>query len=531
MNGPATAEIPDAVWRGLTSLAWEESEATLMERLLGLWRDRWDCRGAALYVRRDGHYRLEAASRSGACARFPDGFDSLPGDAEGPWVLEVPGGLIAWYGPEEVTRAATSESLTLLLASVLRNFELRRRLKQQSFQVNYRGVELEALYDVGLAIASTLDLEALSEEILLRAVSLLDARRGALYLREGDRYRVHRTFGGDALPSFEPESDDDGRRKMRVPDDLLPGTGHLLALPVEFHGDPRGVLAVGDRESRHGVGPFSDRDRRTLSLFANQAAIALENARLHRQELEKQRLEREMELAAEIQREILPKGDPEVPGYELLGWSRPARQVGGDYYDFLRLDGGRLRLTVGDVTGKGIAAALLVSTLHSSLRLLLASGPVDPELLGRLNRHICESSAANKFITLLVAELDPARHRLRWVNAGHNPGLRVARDGTVTQLSPGGLPVGMMPDARYNRGEMDIGAGDLVCLYSDGITEAASPEGEELGLERLQRLLVENRELPLPEIRSRVDETVATLVQGAPQGDDETLVLLRRSRR
>lgn len=528
MSPRVIAEIPDTVWRELISLAWEESEATLMERLLALWRDRWDCDGAGLYLRRDGHYRLEAASRGGSCPRFPDRFDSLPTDGEDPRVLEVPGGLIAWFGAEEVARAATTESLTLLLASVLRNFELRRRLKQQSFQVNYRGVELEALYDVGLAIASTLDLEALSEEILLRAVSLLDARRGALYLREGDRYRLDRTFGGDALPSFEPESDDDGRRKMHVPDDLLPGTGHLLALPVEFHGDPRGVLAVGDKESRHGVGPFSDRDRRTLSLFANQAAIALENARLHRQELEKQRLEREMELAAEIQREILPKGSPEIEGYDLLGWSRPARQVGGDYYDLLALDDGRLRLTVGDVTGKGIPAALLVSTLHSSLRLLLGAKPVDPELLGRLNRHIFESSAANKFITLLVAEMDPARHRLHWVNAGHNPGLRVAHDGAVQQLTPGGLPVGMMPDASYSEGEMELGTGDLVCLYSDGITEAASPEGEEFGLERLQRILVEDRERPLAEIQHRLDETVAGFVQGEPQGDDETLVLLRR---
>jgi len=527
MSTAATA-IPQALWQELISLAWEESEGTLMKRLLALWREHWRCEAAALYLRRDGHYRLETATRDAGGERFPDGLESPASAGEGLRTLEVPGGLIAWYGSAEVAGPATTEPLTLLLASVLRNFELRRKLKQQSFQVNYRGVELEALYDVGLAIASTLDLEALSEEILLRAVSLLDARRGALYLREGDSYHLHRTFGGDALESFQPEAEEDGRRKMRVPEDLLPGCDHLLALPVEFHGDPRGVLAVGDKESRHGVGPFSERDRRTLSLFANQAAIALENARLHRQELEKQRLEREMELAAEIQREILPKGSPEIEGYDLLGWSRPARQVGGDYYDLQVLDDGRLRLTVGDVTGKGLPAALLVSTLHSSLRLLLGEAAVDAELLARLNRHIHESSAANKFITVLVAEVQPDRHRLRWVNAGHNPGLRIHGGGDVEQLASGGLPVGMFPRATYSAGEIELAPGDLVGLYSDGITEATTPEGEEFGLERFQRLLVQHRDRPLPEIRSHLDATLGEFVEDEPQGDDETLVLLRR---
>ena len=145
---------------------------------------------------------------------------------------------------------------------------------------------------------------------------------------------------------------------------------------------------MGDKESRRGVGPFLASDRRTLSLFANQAALALENARLHLQALEKERLEREMHLAAEIQRQILPKGAPVVPGYELIGWYRPARQVGGDYYDLFRREDGRVGLVLGDVSGKGMPAALMVSTLHSALRLLLDQTGFGPLLLERLNRHI-----------------------------------------------------------------------------------------------------------------------------------------------
>ena len=180
------------------------------------------------------------------------------------------------------------------------------------------------------------------------------------------------------------------------------------------------------------MGPFPDHDRRTLALFANQAAIALENARLHRQALEKERLEREMELAAEIQRQILPERVPAVAGYDLAGWNRPARQVGGDYYDLAVLAGGRLGLALGDVTGKGMPAALMVSTLHSALKLLRDRCGLSPDLLGQLNRHIFESSAANKFITLIVAELEAASGRLAYVNAGHNPGLLLRAGGGLS---------------------------------------------------------------------------------------------------
>src|SRR5258708_3191877 len=191
------------------------------------------------------------------------------------------------------------------------------------------------------------------------------------------------------------------------PSELLPGARYLLGVPIDIDGSPRGLLAVGDKESRRGVGPFPPSDRRTLGLFANQAAIALENARLHLQALEKERLEREMQLAADIQRRILPRGAPEVPGYELLGWNRPARQIGGDYYDLFQRQDGRVGLVVGDVSGKGMPAALMVSTLHSALHLLLDQVGVGPALLEMLNRHVFESSAANKFITLLLAELEP----------------------------------------------------------------------------------------------------------------------------
>jgi sigma-B regulation protein RsbU (phosphoserine phosphatase) len=526
MSRPAASATTS--WEELAALALRESgERHLLQRLLALWAAGHGAAEAALYL--EGEHGFERLFTVGGHA-FPA---SLPDPAAVAGAefssARFPGGLAVARGARQTPEDEPAELVALALG--VRVARLKRLLKQQRFQASYRGVELEALYEVGLAIASTLDLEELSEVILLRAVSLLDARRGALYLLEDGQYRLVQTIAGDALPAL-------GARDPRVAPlvageataahELLPDAAHLLAVPIAIDGRPRGLLIVADKESRAGVGPFPDGDRRTLALFANQAAIALENARLHRDALEKERLEREMQVAADIQRRILPVGPPAVPGYSFLGWNRPARQVGGDYYDFLRLGEDRIGLTVGDVSGKGIPAALLVSTLHSAIRLLLDRIEVGPDLLARLNNHIHESSTPNKFITLLVAELEPNDGTLRYVNAGHNPGLLVRSRGEVETLGTGGLPLGMLAGSVYREDCRRLELGDLVCLYSDGITEAASPADEEFSLRRLGDLLALHRTRPLQEILDRLDATLGEFSCGLPQGDDQTLVLVRR---
>ena len=551
-QAPATTARPGSahdVWHELESLARRDvGERAYVERLLDLWCGALGATGAALYVEREAP---DLGSRGAAGPAellrevvtgegpFPA---SLKMTAEGRMVAAegfstwaLAGGLLvarpASTGGTAEAPAEAPEPLTLLLATSVRALKLRKQLKQQHFQVNYRVVELESVYEVGLAIASTLDLEQLSEEILLRAVSLLDARRGAFYLRDGDAYRLDRTFGGDARDRFaadDPALEPLLAGKGAGPDELLPGARHLMAVAIGSGKRLGGLIVVGDKESRRGVGPFGVSDRRTLSLFANQAAIALENARLHRQALEKERLEREMELAAEIQRQILPDGAPVVPGWELLGWNRPARQVGGDYYDLLSHDG-RMTFTVADVTGKGIAAALLVSTLHSALHLLLDRVGPGPELFSRLNRHILDSSSRNKFITLLLADFDAASGELVYVNAGHNPGLLLrGGDGEVAELSPGGLPLGLMEGGVYRSGRLRMEPGDLLCLYTDGITECASPTDEEFGSERLVDCLAGKQDQPLGEIVACIDRATQTFAAGQPQADDQTVILLRR---
>ena len=511
-------------WQEVFAEVRGSREWDLVERCLALWCQSHGVDAAGLYAG-DGTRRRRVASYGGI--DLPEEESALAED--GLARLDLPNALIVH---RRASTAITPGAPELLLTQAEEIRRLRERLRWQKFQQSYRLVELEAVYEVGLAITSTLNLEELAEGILLRAVSLSDARRGALYLLEDPVFRLRRTIGGDARPTVGRDETQLARLLADCGDceqDILPGAKFTMAVPIEIEGKPLGLLLVGDKESRRGVGPFRDADRRTLGLFANQAAIALENARLHRQAVEKERLEREMELAADIQRQLLPTGTPWVPGFEFGGWNRPTWQVGGDYYDFLKLGDDRLGILVADVTGKGLAAALLVSTLHSALRLLFDGAEVCEALFSRLNEHIFRSSSPNKFITMIFAELEPATGRLRSFNAGHNPGILVRPSGEVVPLFSGGLPIGLLPGATYRVQTLDVGPGDLLCFYSDGITECASPADEEFGQARLERLLRAERERPLAEIATRIDAAMEGFAAGSAQADDQTLVLLRRT--
>lgn len=523
-RGPAPAGASAAEWQTLFSLEKRDADRAVIVKALQRWCAETGARRAALFAVADGG--LQPVAEVGEAA--PEAAGAPPADLAR---LDLPSAALFHDAPGTLD---PEEPGLLLIAAGARICRLKQQILEHRFQANLRGVELQALYEVGLAIAATLDIGRLSDEILLRAVSLLDARRAALYLAETGYYHLLGQFGGDnARPGIAAgEVDVAGllADDAPPPKDLLPGVRHLLAVPVEIDGSPRGLLVVGDKESRTGIGPFGAKDRRMALLFANQAALALENAKLHKLALEKERLEREMELASEIQKQILPKSTPKLAGFELAGWYRPARHVGGDYYSFLTLSSDRVALVVADVTGKGMPAALLVSTVHSAARLLLDRVGPGPEFMALLNSHICESSKSNKFITFLFAWLDLEAKKISWINAGHNPGLLIRREGKVVTLPSSGVPLGLIPVASYRAATLDLEPGDLVCLYSDGITEAEAPDDEQYGQERLENLLREKGDRPLDEILHTIDHKMVEFAASRPQGDDQTVVLLRRTR-
>jgi len=268
---------------------------------------------------------------------------------------------------------------------------------------------------------------------------------------------------------------------------------------------------------------------------AAQTALAQEVARLTtaigREMAQRERMNRELEIAREVQEHLFPQRIPKVQGLDYCGQCRPAREVGGDYYDFLELPGGRLGVAVGDVSGKGVGAALMMASLEASLR-ALASVVADPaELMDRVNGLVHQASSANRYATLFYAQYDPASRLLSYVNAGHNPPLIVrCRAGShqVFRLENGGPPVGLLRHP-YQSGAFSHEPGDLLVLYTDGVSESMNAHYEDWGEERLIEVAKTCHGLPVLEGMRRILAAAQAFAAGAPQHDDMTLVLLRVS--
>jgi sigma-B regulation protein RsbU (phosphoserine phosphatase) len=442
-------------------------------------------------------------------------------------------GLVALNGD-----AASEEDLQMLHAagafagSVLNNHRLAQEMREGDFQLKYRLWELESLYDIGLSIAGTLNIDALADEILFRMISLINARRAALFLRDGDKFRVYRSFGDTRSDFLDDEITDrvvaagEALTFEDASECIFPGCIATVAVPIKGNNAVIGVLAAGDRETREGdVGAFEANELRLLSLFANQVAIALENARLHKEALEKQAMQRELDLAATIQRDILPKSIPTVEGIELAALSRPAKQVGGDYHAFFQREG-TLTTIVADVAGKSMPAALLVSAFHAAVQLLFAEGRELGDIATELNRHIHSWSAENKFITMIMITIDPEAETIQFVNAGHNP-CYVLTGGRVEQLRSHGLPIGILGGSKYMTQTRPFAAGSTVVLYSDGMNEAENIAGDEWGNEAFEELLSRSADNSAGGLRDAIAAAVDAFVGEAPQKDDQTLVIAR----
>ena len=421
------------------------------------------------------------------------------------------------------------------LSTLITNQRLMAETREGDFQLKYRLWELESLYDIGLSIASTLNVDELADEILFRMISLTTARRAALFLRDDAGFTLYRSFGEVRADFLQRQLSEQLMREGKPltfeggGDCLFPSCETFVAVPIKGSNDSFiGVLAAADRETREGgIGAFEANELRLLALFANQVAIALENARLHREALEKQAMERELELAATIQRDILPKAIPQMEGIEIAALSRPARQVGGDYHAFFVRDG-VITALVADVAGKSMPAALLVSALHAVVQLLFAEGREVGEIATELNRHIHNWSAENKFVTMIIVSIDPENETLKFVNAGHNPAYLIA-NGRIDQMKSHGLPIGILPETRYMTQNRQFPAGSSIVLYSDGITEAEDIDDEEFGNERLEALIEQHLDCPPATVRDQIAAAVDAFVGDAPQKDDETLVIVRRT--
>ena len=310
----------------------------------------------------------------------------------------------------------------------------------------------------------------------------------------------------------------------------LQAAGVKMAVPLVSQGELVGLLNLGPRLSEQ---DYSTDDRALLNDLSTQAAPALRVAQLVRekriQEVERERIEQELRVARLIQQTLLPKEIPELPGWQISSYYQPAREVGGDFYDFLYFEDGRMGIVIGDVTDKGVPAALVMATTRSILRSIAHASISPGKVLEQANDLLHPDIPPKMFVTCLYAILDPVSGHLEYANAGHDlPHWR--HNGKVTELRATGMPLGLMPEMFYEEKEVTLGAGDSVLFYSDGLVEAHNPQREMFGFPRLARLL-EEKGHGTPAIDYLLAELSVFTGKDWEQEDDVTLVTLRREDR
>ena len=388
----------------------------------------------------------------------------------------------------------------------------RRNEKGLVFSMNHRILQLNSLIDTGIEVSS-LDFVAAPHKLaLVRAASLTNASRGVVRVSAGGAVRETHTFpeGAAAL-------------------DGASGRANRIASSFSFAGDTY-MFELFDKESRSGLEPFEETDQLLLDALARQVHAAIENRHLHQQALQNELLEQEMNVAASIQKKIIPVSLPKISGYDIAGANIPSKSIGGDYYDCIPLRDGRYALIVADVTGKGIPAALLVSSLHAYLSAYLEGEQLLSDLVARLNKVLFRASTPDKFVTAFIALLDPATGELECVNAGHNPSYVLGVDKSIRELRFGGLPLASFDlDIPYTSERATLGKGERLLLYTDGVTEAENERNKLYEEEvSLTDFFAKNADADGDEFIARLIADIRRFTGAAPQSDDITALYIHR---
>jgi serine phosphatase RsbU (regulator of sigma subunit) len=405
---------------------------------------------------------------------------------------------------------------------------------------------LGVLKDATAALIEHRPLPELFEKMMDLLMGAVPAERGAIMMLEGAEtvVKASRSRDGGAVAKVSrsivrrvvqdrvavllPNLLEDAAFKAQ---ESIVSTGIRSAVcaPLWFAsatGGPLEVIGLVYLDSVKGTHTFTEEDLKIITALGNVAAAKIENAKLLEESLEKRRLEQDMAVAAEIQRSLLPKEAPRVPGYGLVGTNTPCRTVGGDYYDFA-LEEGQLLLALGDVSGKGTGAALLMTVLRASVRGHWTDAS-PAEAVARINRTVCQNVPDGKYITFFMARLNPESGRITYVNGGHNPPLLVRADGKVELLNEGGMVLGLMESVPYADGSVVLHRGDTLLIFSDGVTETWNREGEEFGEQGLLNLAGANRDLSAADLQDEILRALDRHAAGGKATDDRTLIVLKR---
>ncbi len=273
---------------------------------------------------------------------------------------------------------------------------------------------------------------------------------------------------------------------------------------------------------------FTNEDLRLLTLLSNVAAVKIENAMLFEKALRQEKTEKELALARDIQRGLLPQKNPESQYFEIVGTNIPCQQVGGDFYDFLEIDDARIGIVIADVSGKGVGSALLMASLSAAVQTEVHPGYNLEDMSVRLNNLVHRNTSSNAFISFFYCELNQKTGEMKYINSGHNPPLIIDRKKKIQHLGSCGLCLGMFPSQIYKSEKITLASGDIALLYTDGLTESRNPQGEEVTEEGLIKLLKKHHKLDAEKLMRTIFEELESFTGGADPMDDMTLVVLKR---
>lgn len=408
--------------------------------------------------------------------------------------------------------------------------------------------ELSVLNDIATAVSTTNDLNQVIELIVHECVNHLNVEQGAIMLLDpaetDDQFRTivcEIDTDTDIVPYHFGVQLSDWMIKNQIPlliNDFpndnrftnLSGEefpiNSILSVPLKTKGKLIGVLNVFNKISKDG---FSPNDQRMLSIIATQSAQVVENARLYDEEQSLKKIEEELNFATDIQTNLLPKSNPQIDGFDIAGKSIPAKEVGGDYYDFISIDENKNAICLGDISGKGLPAAMLMANLQATLRGQAIFSSSSGECLTRANKLLYRSTDRQKFATLFYGILDSPKDIFHFSNAGHDPPFFIDSNKQVIRLTKGGTVLGFMEEYQFEEDSIKLNTGDTVIIYSDGITEALNEQDEEFGEERLLAIIKDSILLKAVNIIEAVFDAVKAFVQDVPQSDDITIVVIKKN--
>jgi sigma-B regulation protein RsbU (phosphoserine phosphatase) len=415
----------------------------------------------------------------------------------------------------------------------------------QGYKLNKNVKELTALLELSQLLTSTLGLQEVLDRITEGMVKVLNVKASTIRLLDDSGIELVLK----SIYNLTPEYLSKGPIILdKHPICQIALNGEISTI-LDVTSDPRfgyneaakkeglrSMLCTGLKVKDRSIGTihlytdepheFTEDEKKLIQSIANQAAMVIENAKLYEQSIEKQRIERELIMAGEVQAELLPKTSPNLDGFDIKTRFIPCGQLSGDLYDFINLGDQKVGIVIADVSGKGIPSAILMATTHATIRAAAKDDTLKAvKVVDKVNEYLCNYTRTTEFVTMFYGILDSKNYALTYTNAGHNPPV-IFREGIGVFLEQGGIPTGILKDAKYGEEQIEILPGDVVLLYTDGVTEAMNPRKEIYGMRRLMRIVQQNHKTSSEDIINAIYSDILIFLDGAPLSDDLTLIVI-----